>query len=187
MKPDVLKQIEELTEEREKLMKEKREEIETHNSVVLNEMGLSQEQIENLKQNPMELNRLINENQIKINQNQVLLQLLTENNNQKQSQIMCEVNGKSQPLSDEQIVDILKKQDSTIQKLKEDNKNAHDDVRGDLRFIKNNLFDPKEGVWAEVKQNSNFRKETVKWRNALGLGFFSLIAKHVYDFFKSLS
>ena len=120
MKPDVLKQIEELTEEREKLMKEKREEIETHNSVVLNEMGLSQQQIENLKQNPMELNRLINENQIKINQNQVLLQLLTENNNQKQSQIMCEVNGKSQPLSDEQIVDILKKQDSTIQKLKED-------------------------------------------------------------------
>ena len=74
-----------------------------------------------------------------------------------------------------------------IQKLKEYNKSAHDDVKGDLRFIKNNLFDPKEGVWAEVKQNSNFRKDTIKWRNALGLGFFSLIAKHVYDFFKSLS
>ena len=63
-----------------------------------------------------------------------------------------------------------------IQALKEDNKSAHDDVKGDLRFIKNNLFDPKEGVWAEVKQNSNFRNETVKWRNALGLGFFGLIA-----------
>lgn len=74
-----------------------------------------------------------------------------------------------------------------LQKLKQDNQVAHEDVKDDLRFIKNNLFDPKEGVWAEVKQNSNFRNETVKWRNALGLGFFSLIAKHVYDFFKSLS
>ena len=69
-----------------------------------------------------------------------------------------------------------------LQKLKEDNKSAHDDVKGDLRFIKNNLFDPKEGVWAEVKQNSNFRKDTIKWRNALGLGFFSLIAKHAVSY-----
>lgn len=76
---------------------------------------------------------------------------------------------------------------SELQKLKEDNQVAHEDVKDDLRFIKNNLFDPKEGVWAEVKQNSNFRNETVKWRNALGLGFFSLIIKHIYDFFKSLS
>ena len=74
-----------------------------------------------------------------------------------------------------------------LQKLKEDNQIAHEDVKDDLRFIKNNLFDPKEGVWAEVKENSNFRKETVKWRNALGLGVFSLIGKHIYDFFKSLS
>ena len=74
-----------------------------------------------------------------------------------------------------------------LQTLKEDNQVAHEDVKDDLRFIKNNLFDPKEGVWAEVKQNSNFRKETVKWRNALGLGVFSLIGKQVYDFFKSLS
>jgi len=74
-----------------------------------------------------------------------------------------------------------------LQTLKEDNQVAHEDVKDDLRFIKNNLFDPKEGVWAEVKQNSNFRTETVKWRNALGLGFFGLIGKHIYDFFKSLS
>lgn len=74
-----------------------------------------------------------------------------------------------------------------IQKLKEDNQSAHVEVKNDLRFIKNNLFDPKEGVWAEVKENSSFRKDTIKWRNALGFGVISLIAKHVYDFFKSLS
>jgi len=74
-----------------------------------------------------------------------------------------------------------------VNKLNEDNVKAHSDVKSDLRFIKNNLFDPNEGIWAEVKQNSNFRNETVKWRNALGLGVFSLIGKHIYDFFKSLS
>tara|TARA_R100000152_G_C6774637_1_gene202549 strand:- start:1040 stop:1339 length:300 start_codon:yes stop_codon:yes gene_type:complete len=74
-----------------------------------------------------------------------------------------------------------------VNKLNEDNVKAHSDVKNDLRFIKNNLFDPNEGIWAEVKQNSNFRNETIKWRSALGLGVFSLIGKHIYDFFKSLS
>tara|TARA_R100000995_G_scaffold63233_1_gene32606 strand:- start:484 stop:783 length:300 start_codon:yes stop_codon:yes gene_type:complete len=74
-----------------------------------------------------------------------------------------------------------------VEKLNEDNLKAHTDVKNDLRFIKNNLFDPNEGIWAEVKRNTNFRNDTVKWRSALGLGVFSLIGKHIYDFFKSLS
>lgn len=74
-----------------------------------------------------------------------------------------------------------------VEKLNQDNLKAHTDVKNDLRFIKNNLFDPNEGIWAEVKRNSNFRNDTVKWRNALGLGVFSLVGKHIYDFFKSLS
>jgi len=74
-----------------------------------------------------------------------------------------------------------------INSLNEDNKTAHTEVKKDLRFIKQNLFDPNEGIWAEVKQNSNFRKDTIKWRSALGLGVFSLIGKQMYDFFKSLS
>ena len=49
-----------------------------------------------------------------------------------------------------------------VEKIKEDNRAAHD----------------------EVKENSNFRKETVKWRNALGFGVFSLIGKHIWDFIK---
>ena len=71
-----------------------------------------------------------------------------------------------------------------VEKIKQDNTSAHDEVKDDLRFIKNNIFDPKEAIWTEVKENSNFRKETTKWRNAFGLGFFSLIAKHVWDFIK---
>ena len=71
-----------------------------------------------------------------------------------------------------------------VEKIKQDNRSAHDEVKDDLRFIKNNLFDPKEGIWTEVKDNSNFRKDTTKRRNAFGLGFFSLIAKHNWDFIK---
>ena len=74
-----------------------------------------------------------------------------------------------------------------INTINEDNKTAHNEVKNDLRFIKQNLFDPNEGIWAEVKQNSNFRKDTIKWRRALGLGVFSLIGKQLYDFFKSIS
>ena len=117
MKPDVLKQINELTQEREELMKQKKDEMQTHNNEVLNNMGFSKEQVEHLKQNPSELNKIINENQIRINHNQVLLQLLMDSK-KSEGQITGQVNGKTEVLSNEQIVNILKQQDDTIQKLK---------------------------------------------------------------------
>lgn len=72
---------------------------------------------------------------------------------------------------------------NSINKMEISNEKAHTDVKNDLRFIKNNLFDPKEGLWTEVKQNSRFRNNTVKWRSAMGLGVFSLIGKFLYDTF----
>ena len=117
MKPDVLKQIDELAKEREKLMKQKTVEMQEHNNKIFSSMGLSKEHVEHLKNNPSELNKIINDNQNKINQNQVLLQLLMESRNDK-GQITGEVNGKTEILSNEQIVNILKQQDDTINKLK---------------------------------------------------------------------
>ena len=72
---------------------------------------------------------------------------------------------------------------NSINKMEISNEKAHTDVKNVLRFIKNNLFDPKEGLWTEVKQNSRFRNNTVKWRSAMGLGVFSLIGKFLYDTF----
>jgi len=72
-----------------------------------------------------------------------------------------------------------------IKDIKVKNEIAHEEVKKDLRFIKNNLFDPKEGLWVEVKSNSDYRKETSKWRNVFGVGIFSLIGKHLYDLFKN--
>ena len=58
-----------------------------------------------------------------------------------------------------------------------------DRMHTDIKFIKENLFNPHEGLWAESKQNSQFRKNTTKWRGVIGVGFVGLFLKHIYDMF----
>ena len=58
-----------------------------------------------------------------------------------------------------------------------------DKIHTDIKFIKENLFNPHEGLWAETKQNSQFRMDTKKWRGVIGAGFIVLFVKQVYDFF----
>ena len=54
----------------------------------------------------------------------------------------------------------------------------------DIKFIKENLFNPHEGLWAETKLNTQFRESTKKWRGVIGAGFIGLFVKHVWDIFK---
>ena len=70
-----------------------------------------------------------------------------------------------------------------ISELKGEITDAHRKTDESLRFIKENLFNPNEGLWAETKQNTSFRKNTQKWRGTIGTGFVALIVKQVYDFF----
>ena len=58
-----------------------------------------------------------------------------------------------------------------------------DQLQSDLKIIKENLFNPHEGLWAETKLNTQFRTETRKWRGVIGTGFFGLMFKHVWDMF----
>ena len=58
-----------------------------------------------------------------------------------------------------------------------------DKIHTDIKFIKENLFNPHEGLWAETKQNSQFRMDTKKWRGVIGAGFIGLFVKQVYDLF----
>lgn len=53
----------------------------------------------------------------------------------------------------------------------------------DIKFIKENMFNPHEGLWAETKLNSQFRQDTKKWRGVIGTGFVALFFKQVYDLF----
>ncbi len=54
-----------------------------------------------------------------------------------------------------------------------------------LNFIKENLFNPNEGLWAETKLNSQFRTNTTKWRGVIGAGFLALIVDKVWGLFAS--
>ena len=58
-----------------------------------------------------------------------------------------------------------------------------DKIHTDIKFIKENLFNPHEGLWTETKQNTQFRTDTKKWRGVIGAGFIGLFFKQVYDLF----
>jgi hypothetical protein len=58
-------------------------------------------------------------------------------------------------------------------------------IHTDIKFIKENMFNPHEGLWAETKLNSQFRENTSKWRTMIGAGFVGLLFKQVYDLFST--
>ncbi len=60
-----------------------------------------------------------------------------------------------------------------------------DQMHTDIKFIKENLFNPHTGLWTETKQNTQFRENTTKWRGVIGAGFVGLMFKQLYDFFIS--
>ena len=53
----------------------------------------------------------------------------------------------------------------------------------DIKFIKENLFNPHEGLWAETKLNSQFRENTTRWRGVIGVGFVALIIDKGWNLF----
>ena len=77
-------------------------------------------------------------------------------------------------------IDELKKD---IVKMQADMEKAHQKTDDSFSFIKENLFNPNEGLWAETKQNSQFRESSQKWRGVIGTGFFGLFFKQLYDLF----
>ena len=58
-----------------------------------------------------------------------------------------------------------------------------DKIHQDIKFIKENLFNPHDGLWTETKQNTQFRENTTKWRGIMGTGVIGLFLKQVYDMF----
>ena len=79
-------------------------------------------------------------------------------------------------------IDELKKD---IFKIQTDMEKAHLKTDDSLSFIKENLFNPSEGLWAETKQNSQFRESADKWRSMVGAGFVGLFFKQLYDIFNT--
>ena len=71
-----------------------------------------------------------------------------------------------------------------INTMKVDAEAQHEMLRQDIKFVKENLFNPHQGVWAETKLNTQFRENTTRWRFPIGIGFISLAVKHIWDVFK---
>ena len=67
--------------------------------------------------------------------------------------------------------------------LRTDMEKAHVKTDECLSFIKENLFNPHEGLWAETKENTRFRENSQKWRSVIGIGFIGLVIEKVWSIF----
>ena len=74
---------------------------------------------------------------------------------------------------------------SDIDDIKQDMSLAHGRTEESLKFIKENLFNPHEGLWAETKENTQFRENSQKWRGVIGIGFVGLLLEKVWSLFSS--
>ena len=70
-----------------------------------------------------------------------------------------------------------------IKDMKHDMSMAHGKTEESLKFMKENLFNPHEGLWAETKQNTQFRENSQKWRGIIGIGFIGLVIEKVWSIF----
>ena len=72
---------------------------------------------------------------------------------------------------------------NNLEKMQIDMEKAHLKTEETLSFIKENLFNPNQGLWAETKENTQFRESAGKWRSMIGAGFIGLFFKQLYDLF----
>ena len=74
-------------------------------------------------------------------------------------------------------IDDIKKD---IDELKQSMNSAHQRTDENLKFIKESLFNPHEGLWAETKTNTQFRESSQKWRYGIGIAAIGLWIKEVW-------
>ena len=79
----------------------------------------------------------------------------------------------------------LDEMDKKIDDLKYTMRDDHKKVSESLSFIKENLFNPSEGLWAETKLNTQFRENSQKWRGIVGIGFVGLVIDKIWSVFGS--
>ena len=81
------------------------------------------------------------------------------------------------------IVYRMDEADKKVESLHKEFKADLQELHSDIKFIKENLFNPENGLWAETKLNSQFRKNTTMWRGIIGGGLIALIGDMFWDMF----
>ena len=77
----------------------------------------------------------------------------------------------------------LDESDKRVDELHQEFKGNLTELHTDIKFIKENLFNPNEGLWAETKLNTQHRENTSKWRMVIGAGVIAAIGDMFWDFF----
>tara|TARA_R110002020_G_scaffold21575_7_gene73326 strand:+ start:36543 stop:36827 length:285 start_codon:yes stop_codon:yes gene_type:complete len=73
--------------------------------------------------------------------------------------------------------------DKKMDQMRHDMSMAHGKTDATLSFIKENMFNPNDGLWAETKQNTQFRENSQKWRGIVGIGFVGLVLDKIWSMF----
>ena len=73
--------------------------------------------------------------------------------------------------------------DKKMDQMRHDISMAHGKTDATLSFIKENMFNPNDGLWAETKQNTQFRENSQKWRGIVGVGFVGLVLDKIWSMF----
>ena len=77
----------------------------------------------------------------------------------------------------------LDEQDKRVDLLHQEFDSKLGDIHTDIKFIKENLFNPETGLWAETKLNTQHRQQTTKWRTIVGGGVIALMIDMFWDMF----
>ena len=83
----------------------------------------------------------------------------------------------------ELIVYRMDEADKRVGDLHKEFKTDLQELHSDIKFIKENLFNPETGLWAETKQNSAFRKNTTMWRGVIGGGVIAALVESFWGMF----
>ena len=77
----------------------------------------------------------------------------------------------------------LDEQDKRVDLLHQEFDEKLGSIHTDIKFIKENLFNPETGLWAETKQNTAFRKNTTMWRGIIGGGVIAALVESFWGMF----
>ena len=83
----------------------------------------------------------------------------------------------------ELIVYRMDEADKRVESLHKEFKTDLQELHTDIKFIKENLFNPETGLWAETKLNTKHRENTSKWRTIVGGGVIALMIDMFWDMF----
>ena len=77
----------------------------------------------------------------------------------------------------------LDAQDESVKNLHIEFDEKLGQIHTDIKFIKEYLFNPETGLWAETKLNTQHRQNTTKWRTIVGGGVIALMIDMFWGMF----